>query len=86
MDNETLNISIFPNPSNGIFTIFGNINNDNAELKILNITGSLLLQKKLLSVNGTILETIDISRFSKGIYFMKITYNKKENTTKIIIH
>ena len=77
------NISIYPNPSNGIFTITNN------ELQITNveitdITGKIINNEQLTINNEQF--TIDISNQSAGIYFINIQTETGIYTEKIIIN
>ena len=82
-------VSIYPNPSNGIFTIenlngFGNL----LGLEITDITGkTVLTQRSLLRCVALPLQ-IDLSNHPKGIYFLKLygDDNTLLNPRKIIIH
>ena len=64
---------IYPNPSNL------NINLDaryTGEVKIIDVLGQSVLNKKLSSENQ-----IDISKLGKGIYFIQITNSQQEIST-----
>ena len=79
---ETINdfhSSIYPNPTKGIFTIRTDANN--IEIEIYSILGELLLKKHI--VGG--LRKIDLSRQSKGIYFVKLKHKGKIEQRKLII-
>ncbi|MCK5774855.1 MAG: T9SS type A sorting domain-containing protein [Bacteroidales bacterium] len=79
-------ISIYPNPTNGIFTI------DLHEARKSNISITDISGKIILYENNADENQIDISNFENGIYFIKIVYaeqsrsktDKKIFTTKII--
>lgn len=72
-------ISIYPNPTNGIFSIEA----DNMErIEITSITGEIV---KALVVNKN-KTTIDLTAYSSGIYFAKIITDKGNVTKKIILH
>ncbi|MCD4793586.1 MAG: choice-of-anchor J domain-containing protein [Bacteroidales bacterium] len=78
-------VTVYPNPSNGVFNV-QMLNNKSAYLsmQIFNIQGQIIWQKELSnSINYT--ENINISNFTKGIYFIKINTGKKIVTKKIII-
>jgi putative heme degradation protein len=76
-----LHLNIFPNPSNGVFTItFQNMPNKNSEIEIFNSLG----QRINKDVLNTQTKTIDISSFPKGIYFLKISFGEKYVFKKII--
>ncbi len=66
--NENNFIKIFPNPSSDFFTISFDASFSNQKLDIYSISGQKMYSK-ILSSN---LESIDITNFSKGIYFIKV--------------
>jgi len=76
---ESSDVKIYPNPSNGNFFI----NNSNKEysVEIYNIIGQKVYERK-----NTNSETLSISQFDKGVYFIKIIDASKSTTKKIIIN
>jgi len=72
-------IQISPNPSNGVFTLtFQQFQNKNLEIEIFNSFGQQI-NKDILNAKT---KTIDISRFPKGIYFLKITDNRNNSAIR----
>ena len=67
--------AIYPNPSNGIFTVeaIGN-------MQIIDITGRII---EKTSVNGITL--IDISEYPKGIYILRISNNEVIREYKVFV-
>jgi len=60
-------LKVYPNPTRGILFIdFGE--STDAKIKILDITGKIILEK---SVNNTV-ETLDMSMMPSGVYFVEI--------------
>jgi hypothetical protein len=75
------NINIYPNPSEGVFTIkMKNILDFHYE--IFDISGKLITNKIDVTVNSF---EINLSKYSKGIYFLKLQSNKGVITKKLII-
>lgn len=70
-------IAMFPNPSNGSFTIQGL--NGTGELIVYSPSGSEIYRKKINSK----FETVEINGTYQGIYFLQVILNK-ETATKII--
>lgn len=73
-ENEEIDItevSVYPNPSKGLFNVeLGNISN--ADLSVLDITGKVIASKKAVSYR----EVLDLTNFTRGVYFLQIeTYN-----------
>lgn len=75
-------ISITPNPSNGIFSIHlpNTQSNNSLQLSISNITGKVIKQ---VSANGE-QSIIDISDQAAGIYFLKMEMDENTTIRKII--
>ena len=79
---ELNNVSIYPNPSNGIFTLsLGDI--EPTSIVIYDITG------KIISSNNNILianyeTSLNISTASTGIYFVKIEADNQSSVKRII--
>ena len=72
------NISIYPNPSNGSFTIV----NDGlliTNIEIIDITGKVI-QNQILTINN-----LQLTINKKGIYFIKVQSKNQIFTEKIII-
>lgn len=80
-ENELNDISIFPNPSNGVFTVSSP---EVAEYKIevINVLGELISTSV---VHGMLNEKFNMSDFNSGLYFVKVSNGVNENTQRIII-
>jgi hypothetical protein len=76
-----LDFSIFPNPSNGLFTI-NYPGNETYKVEIINILGEVL---SVRNVKETLNETIDMTNYNPGLYFVKTSNGKAESTKKVII-
>ncbi|MCL2290787.1 MAG: M4 family metallopeptidase [Bacteroidetes bacterium] len=66
-ENTLQHVTISPNPSNGIFRIENLQNIENHTITISEISGKILNTTHLINGN-----TIDLSGFANGIYFIKI--------------
>ena len=77
---------IYPNPTKGVFTI--NVSNarENANNKysIYDVTGRLVSSKDLGKVSNNFSETIDLSSFNSGLYFINLSLDGVISTRKII--
>ncbi len=75
-------ISIYPNPSKGVFNVqLKNNLEPNATLRVLNTFGQEVYKNPLTSTN----HTINISGLSDGFYFVNILNGSTSSTFKIII-
>lgn len=75
---EKENISVYPNPSNGIFTI---ANNNIVSYDVHDIIGKIVVKNTYTSANAI----IDLTSFPAGVYFAKlIDSENQENTIKLL--
>lgn len=72
-------LSVFPNPSKGIFTL--DTTHPDFELEITDLTGKTLLQK---NVKGQHYQA-DLNHFAKGVYLLKVVSKGKTATRKLVI-
>jgi len=83
-DFSSLNtISIAPNPSNGLFTITKNIQTSISKVTVFDINGKIL--KVIDSELALDSIQMNLSDFSKGVYFIEITNDTDKVVRKIII-
>ena len=76
-----LNYNIYPNPSDGKFTI-DNLTNDTYDLMVNNIYGQqVLLEKQINNVK----KEIDLNFLSKGIYIIEIKNDNNNFTHKLLL-
>ncbi|MBI3239259.1 MAG: T9SS type A sorting domain-containing protein, partial [Flavobacteriia bacterium] len=71
-------LSVYPNPSNGVFTI--ELTDASANAVITNAIGEFVTQMTV--VNG--LNTLDLQREADGVYFIIITSDNKQQIIKIV--
>jgi cyanophycinase-like exopeptidase len=78
--NSVQNFEIYPNPVSNHFKIYSNTNFP-LHLKIRDGLGKLILEKNIISEQ----ETIDVSEFETGIYFLEIKGSSNEVYYKKIL-
>ena len=75
--------TVYPNPSNGKFTVnIEGLQEANCKLSICNLVGQEIHTTFFKGQQSTL--DIDLSDFSKGIYFVKVDDGKNSYTQKII--
>ena len=79
IEEESLNYSIFPNPSNGQITV-SNSNNESYNVKIINTLGEVVLTETLIGNKA-----FDLNKYGKGIYLIEMSNNNSIKTQKVII-
>ncbi len=81
LSNSSFNIAqikVFPNPSNGVFTIDTILSTD---VKVLDITGKEVYKASNVTNQGA----LNLTNLQKGVYMLKMKNENGEQTEKIII-
>jgi hypothetical protein len=78
--NKAQDISIFPNPSKGLFTVQFNFEGEK-KIRIENSLGAVLWQKETQTAS----QTIDLSGAAKGVYLIRIISGTITSVHKLII-
>ncbi|MGQ7944677.1 rhamnogalacturonan lyase family protein [Flavobacterium sp. WC2509] len=78
--------SVYPNPTSGNFTVeLNSLNEGDGTISIVNIKGETVQQRNVTFVKGNQTLSFDISRFSSGVYFVKINGVDGTVTKKIVL-
>lgn len=70
------NISVYPNPTNGVFVVENNNNGLIQQIFIRDMQGKLILSEALNESS----HTMDISQFQKGVYLISVQTNNGSET------
>ncbi len=82
---ELKNLSFFPNPNNGKFSLsFASNEKGKIQIEIFDLKGNKIYEEKLKDFSGKYLKKIDLSKKGKGIFLLKITQNEKVLIKKLI--
>ena len=86
---ETTQVSLYPNPNIGLFTLqITNVSAafSKAQINIRNILGEVIYSAQESLNNNVLIKEIDLQNLSNGAYFMQVTMGNKVSTNKIIIN
>ena len=80
------NLSIYPNPSNGVFTVSAINENSNNQInvQVLDMQGKLL-KESTLTGSKFLQESFNLEGYEKGIYLIKLNQREKIITERIVI-
>ncbi len=83
---ESIRISAWPNPaSEKIYLRFDNSGGEKTSLKLISMTGVVLMSRELGQYAGGKVEELDLGLLSPGIYFLKvITGGKYAGIIKVV--
>ena len=78
--------TIFPNPANNYLSIeFESITKQHIELTMTNILGQKMFHETLNSFAGKYSRNLNISEFSKGVYFIEVSSEKGSKQLKVVV-
>ncbi len=80
-----INYKIYPNPSNGNVTISINGITENLDLQVINLQGKVIHSEKLTKQTPFITQNLDLSKYAKGIYYIKFTNSSFTKVEKLVI-
>ncbi|MEN8194482.1 MAG: T9SS type A sorting domain-containing protein, partial [Bacteroidota bacterium] len=78
------NILAYPNPTNGLVNIQIKEIFNELDLYLIDLNGRIVYTEKVRPLNNEILKQIDLSRFAKGFYIVKLVNNNQNFTKKIV--
>jgi hypothetical protein len=82
LDSED-DLEIFPNPSNGVFSVQVNGNREEQHLEVFNVLGSRVFSTETSKQHRY---TVDLSNYPKGVYYVKVVKGGRSLTRKIVVH
>ena len=84
---STGEVLIYPNPSNGNFTLsYYNYNTSNNVIKLYNLVGQVVLTKTVAQFNGLNTVNFDLSNLNQGIYLLEINTVNAKGEAEIEVH
>ena len=78
-------ISVYPNPNNGIFTLKIDNENRNTDIAIIDFFGRELNSEMIRNQAGEIVKTLDLTTYGSGVYFLQITQGDKISYKKVVV-
>ncbi len=79
-------VSVYPNPSGGIFNVIIPKGNSNGNLTVFNVQGQTIHAEMVKTANSSIDRRIDLSGYARGIYYIRFVSDKTNVVEKIIIN
>jgi hypothetical protein len=77
---------VFPNPSQGVIHVsLSGFENKKTEVRITNVIGNLVYRDILQELDNRFVKAIDLSRFPKGVYYIKLQADEYSEIRKVVI-
>jgi uncharacterized repeat protein (TIGR03803 family) len=78
-------ISIYPNPSSGVFTIKHPATSGKLSITVTSALGAIIYSTSVKDATAGYVNSIDLSKHAKGIYFMEVMSNDERHLKKLIV-
>lgn len=83
---EEKSLLVYPNPSTGIVHVaITGFEGRKMELRILNVIGTVIYRESLTELNDRYTKTLDLSKFTSGLYYVKLDSENTSEMRKLII-
>lgn len=78
-------ISVYPNPSTGVFNLEISGLGKQFTISVLDFAGRVIVQEEVNTSATEYKNTLDLSNYSKGVYFLSFSSDRKSEYQKIVI-
>jgi hypothetical protein len=83
---EEQEISIYPNPNSGVFTVsLPRAEARHAELRVMNVIGNEIHREVLTRTNAQFSTTVNLTKFAKGLYYVKLETDNFSAIRRVVI-
>lgn len=80
------NVSIYPNPSTGLFNIVAdNVKAETITVQVVDLQGKVVYSTSDRAVSSSYNKAINLEGLAKGLYYIKLNSEKGSNVQKIVI-
>ncbi len=83
---DDVQLQVFPNPSNGVFTIQGDwVGDMKLDLQVFDLAGKLVFNSETQASQNKVNTQVDLRSLPKGVYFLKLGNDEQNVHRRIII-
>ncbi len=83
---QTVKLAVFPNPSNGVFSLqLNTLNTQTVTIRVTDLTGKTVYRSEEIKVSGTYSQRIDLTQLSGGVYNVFVIGDNGVAEKKVVI-
>ena len=83
---DVTDLSVYPNPTNGSFTMRVSISTPGSvSVKLTDVLGRVVYENSLMNQSGEVQDNINGSAFSKGVYTLEVSTDNGSATKRVVI-
>jgi hypothetical protein len=86
IEDVTSEITIIPNPSNGIFSLNTNWIQGASSIDIIDITGNLVQSQTINTTKGQKSVALNLQDVADGSYLVRVVSNQRVQTVKLLVN
>ena len=84
-NNSLNNLNIYPNPTNSLLNVqLPTLTSGKIQMQLLNLTGQCIWSMDIESPSTVLNKVIDMSKFAKGIYYLRVQQQMQLTVKKVI--
>lgn len=77
--------SVYPNPTTGFLNIQFSDNQQDVRLEVIDVSGRIHLQKRIMTVNQNSVETLNLDNLTTGVYSLRVLTKENQATFRIVV-
>ncbi len=82
-----LDMKVYPNPTTGkLFLTLQGFKAKQVELQVINVIGNVVLHEKFYETEDQTTKILELSRFNKGLYYIKLQSDKYSEMRKVFLN
>jgi PKD repeat protein len=84
-ESAATNVQLYPNPTSGFATVLiQGLNSTDADVQLMDLTGRILISKKVSASNLGLETTLNLSKYAAGVYMVRIQSGDFSTVRRIV--
>ena len=80
-------MKVYPNPTTGkLFLSLQGFKQTRIEIQVINVIGNVILSEKFYETEDQFTKVLELSRFNKGLYYVKIQADQYSEMRKVFLN